>query len=425
MFTDEFRTIVNTIFSLNSKKDLVHSIRLINWISFLIAGGFIWFILEHPLEKAFLLILICTALAFNYILFYRLLNNQYSKARNSYIAAFGAVVIITGFFLLLKPYGFQFEVLYLLVVCSAGILTGRGAAIASAFFAIILYLVSLILRNQTLIINPLYTGIQALILLVAGYWMSLVSGALHDNLLLSGRRNNYLSLLLKVGTIASQRADLNGILLRISKAIAINLPVTYCAIFLKKPPGDHLSIAGSYPLRPAAKWMRREHEKVLINSLPRLSELLNTGEHLVIGEEGLVNPDVRDLVDAFSFPETKTMGLFPLVSRGKCLGLISIIEVRNWQREPFTEEKINLLKTLSTQIGSAIDNARLLEETQKRADRLAVINEVGKAINSTIELDALLELIHNQLNRVIPTDTYYVALYDSGDDHLDIRNLDR
>ena len=97
----------------------------------------------------------------------------------------------------------------------------------------------------------------------------------------------------------------------------------------------------------------------------KINELLNTGEHLVIGEEGLAHPDVMGLVDAFSFPETKTMGLFPLVSRGKCLGLISIIEVRNWQREPFTEEKIKSRKTLSTQIGSAIDNARLLEETQK------------------------------------------------------------
>ncbi len=58
-----------------------------------------------------------------------------------------------------------------------------------------------------------------------------------------------------------------------------------------------------------------------------------------------------------------------------------------------------------------------------QADRLAVLYEIGKAITSTLDIDALLELIYNQLSRVIPSDAYFVALYLADDHMLDIRIL--
>ncbi len=111
------------------------------------------------------------------------------------------------------------------------------------------------------------------------------------------------------------------------------------------------------------------------------------------------------------------------MTKGKILGLIAIGENRAWEREPFTQEKIDLLQTLAIQIASAIDNAGLFKAVQHQAQRLAVLNEVGKAIGSTLELDDLLELIYNQLSKVIPTETYYVALYEPEEQVLDFRIL--
>lgn len=65
----------------------------------------------------------------------------------------------------------------------------------------------------------------------------------------------------------------------------------------------------------------------------------------------------------------------------------------------------------------------LNKNIKDQADRLAVLYEIGKAITSTLEIDALLELIYTQLSQVIPSDAYFVALYLPDEHMLDIRIL--
>jgi diguanylate cyclase (GGDEF)-like protein len=58
-----------------------------------------------------------------------------------------------------------------------------------------------------------------------------------------------------------------------------------------------------------------------------------------------------------------------------------------------------------------------------QADRLGVLYEIGKSITSTLKIDDLLELIFNQLSKVISSDAYFVALYLPESHQLDIRIL--
>lgn len=65
----------------------------------------------------------------------------------------------------------------------------------------------------------------------------------------------------------------------------------------------------------------------------------------------------------------------------------------------------------------------LNKSLKDQADRLEVLYEIGKAITSTLKIDDLLELIFNQLSRVITSDAYFVALYQPETHRLDIRIL--
>ncbi len=65
----------------------------------------------------------------------------------------------------------------------------------------------------------------------------------------------------------------------------------------------------------------------------------------------------------------------------------------------------------------------LTKGLKDQANRLAVLYEIGKAITSTLNFDALLELIHTQLLKVIQSDTYFVALYIPETHEMDIRIL--
>jgi diguanylate cyclase (GGDEF)-like protein/PAS domain S-box-containing protein len=67
------------------------------------------------------------------------------------------------------------------------------------------------------------------------------------------------------------------------------------------------------------------------------------------------------------------------------------------------------------------ETIQLYQELQDQAARLTVLYEVGKAISSTIEIDDLLDLIFQQIRNVIPSDAYFVSLYDPDNNILDLR----
>ena len=105
------------------------------------------------------------------------------------------------------------------------------------------------------------------------------------------------------------------------------------------------------------------------------------------------------------------------------LGAIVVGEARDTEREPFNPGKISLLRTVAAQLGTVIQNARMHEGTRRQAERFAALIEIGRAISSTLELDDLMELIHQRISLAIPSDTYFVSLYDQKTGMHDLRIL--
>lgn len=90
----------------------------------------------------------------------------------------------------------------------------------------------------------------------------------------------------------------------------------------------------------------------------------------------------------------------PVFSGSQAIGVIS---VENTQSEgKFTEDDMRLISTLASNVGVAIEKARLFEEAQRRAREIAAIAEVGREVSATLDLPTILELIskraHDLLN---------------------------
>ncbi|MDH7475040.1 MAG: GAF domain-containing protein, partial [Anaerolineae bacterium] len=92
----------------------------------------------------------------------------------------------------------------------------------------------------------------------------------------------------------------------------------------------------------------------------------------------------------------------PIVHKDRVLGVLCLFDTRP---HPVAEVDKALLTSIGQQIGVAVENARLFEETRRRATQLAALSEIGRAVGSTLDLDAVLHLILEQLERVIPYDT--------------------
>ena len=106
----------------------------------------------------------------------------------------------------------------------------------------------------------------------------------------------------------------------------------------------------------------------------------------------------------------------PMIKEGQAIG--AIVVRRNVVR-PFTEKQISLLSTFAAQSAIAIENVRLFTETQRllketedRAAELSTINAVSSALVAESELDALIQIVGDQMRQIFAADIVYIALLD-------------
>jgi len=67
-----------------------------------------------------------------------------------------------------------------------------------------------------------------------------------------------------------------------------------------------------------------------------------------------------------------------------------------------TQEQLELLSAIADQAGLALENARLYEETQRSLEQVTALREIDKAISSILDLRQVLDIILEQLERVMP-----------------------
>lgn len=81
----------------------------------------------------------------------------------------------------------------------------------------------------------------------------------------------------------------------------------------------------------------------------------------------------------------------PLNAGAATIGVASL-----GSRDPtvvYTDEQRNLFQALADQAAGAIVKARLLQETERRAHQLAILNEIGRSLTSTLDVNLLLNQI--------------------------------
>jgi two-component system NtrC family sensor kinase len=118
--------------------------------------------------------------------------------------------------------------------------------------------------------------------------------------------------------------------------------------------------------------------------------------------------------------ETKSELAVPIELQGKVLG---VLDAQSNKIDGFDEEDLQLLQSVANQTAVALENARLYANSEKKIQELSVLNNVARVVNSTLDLDQLLEHIYRQLTLVINAPSYYVALYDEKNDRLNFEIL--
>lgn len=109
----------------------------------------------------------------------------------------------------------------------------------------------------------------------------------------------------------------------------------------------------------------------------------------------------------------------PLTLGQQTLGAIVVQSAKS--PNLYTERHRDLLTAMASQVSIAIQNARLFDETQKRAAELAGLNEILRAASTEIDLEKVIEAAYEKLREIIQMDAFILALYDAYDDTLDYK----
>jgi diguanylate cyclase (GGDEF)-like protein/putative nucleotidyltransferase with HDIG domain len=75
----------------------------------------------------------------------------------------------------------------------------------------------------------------------------------------------------------------------------------------------------------------------------------------------------------------------------------------------FTPAELRLLLALGHQIGMAVENSYLIQQTSRRTEELHVLNDIGRALSSTLNKEDLLRKIAEELRRLFSAENLYIA----------------
>jgi Signal transduction histidine kinase len=113
----------------------------------------------------------------------------------------------------------------------------------------------------------------------------------------------------------------------------------------------------------------------------------------------------------------KSLASVPIISSDRVLGGI---QIENHDREnAFGESELRLLTTIAASLGTALENARLFDETQRllketeqRAAELAIINSVQEGLASKLDIRAIYDLVGDKIREQFDADHAYIVTFD-------------
>jgi len=211
-----------------------------------------------------------------------------------------------------------------------------------------------------------------------------------------------LAVLTEISQEINASLNLDQVLASAAAQIKRLLDYDIFAILLPDETGNNLYVRFAIGHRPEVI----EHWRIPITD-GIIGAAASTGQAVRVGD---VLKDPRYLPAAEAVRSELAV---PLVVRGRVIGVLDIES-----REPnyFTPAQQNIMTVVASRVGTAIENARLFESTQKQAETLLLLNEIAREANSTLQVEEVLRRAAELAKRLIDYQIFSILLYDAAED---------
>jgi GAF domain-containing protein/DNA-binding response OmpR family regulator len=226
------------------------------------------------------------------------------------------------------------------------------------------------------------------------------------------QRNAELALINEIGAALAKQLDFQSIVELVGQRISTMFTARsmYVAVY------DRASGVITFPFELHEG--RRVDAGTLQYGSGLTSIVIDSGQPLLIKTRGesLALGAVEDGLEAESW-----LGV-PILAGDRVLGVIALESLKP---STYDEADVRLLGTLASSMGVALENARLFDETKRllaetdaRAAQLAVINEIGQALASQLDFEAIVELVGERVRSIFASRSMWVGIYDSASETI-------
>jgi GAF domain-containing protein/HAMP domain-containing protein len=143
----------------------------------------------------------------------------------------------------------------------------------------------------------------------------------------------------------------------------------------------------------------------------KLVGIRRTGTHAVLLKEPLLNVEAE--IEAGEAAGTAGESLtVPVTLRGEVIGVLKVkaTELHTWD-----QDEMDIAQAIAERTALALENARLLEEAQRRAVKERVIGEISTKISASINMRNVLQTAVEELGHAIPGSDVIIQFQPSAD----------
>ena len=144
--------------------------------------------------------------------------------------------------------------------------------------------------------------------------------------------------------------------------------------------------------------------------------VLERGEALLLTDHSPADPTIRE---AMHREELTSALCVPLKSKGRVPGVLNA--GKTGAESPFDTRDLEFLSILAGQVAIAVENSRIHEATRNRTSQLAALNELGRVVTSTLDLDEVLQLAIQGINQIVRAEAGSLLLLDETTNDLVFR----
>lgn len=165
-------------------------------------------------------------------------------------------------------------------------------------------------------------------------------------------------------------------------------------------------------------------DKLIDNAAPQLAETLEHGltgwvirkrQGVLISDTSLDDRWLRREDDRPDQSGAKSAVSVPLIVREQQVGVLTLVHPTPGF---FSKIHLDLIQAIADQAGVAVLNARLYEESQRRAQVMSALAESAKQITASLDLDEVLKRILTQISAAVRVEAVLLALVEQPGDSL-------